>query len=161
MRLSTTVIERKILLGCNFKKSKTMSLCYLTRRSVFSASHRLYSKHLSEGENTELFGKCSRENGHGHNYTIEVTVKGEVDIKTGGLVMNIDTLKKVIDEAVITKVDHWHLNHDVPPFDEIIPTVENMAIVFWQWLEESLPKGKLYEVKLWETENNIAIYRGE
>lgn len=138
-----------------------MSLCYLTRRATFSASHRLYSQHLSEEENLELFGKCARENGHGHNYTLEVTVKGEVDPKTGGLVMNIETLKNIIEKTVIHKVDHWHLNHDVPPFDKIIPTVENMAIIFWEWLEASLPKNKLYEIKLWETENNIATYRGE
>lgn len=132
----------------------------LTRKATFSASHRLYSKHLTEQENHNLFTKCARENGHGHNYTLEVTVKGEVKQETGGIVIDLNQLKQLIEEHIINKVDHWHLNLDVPPFNELNPTVENMAITFWQWLEPHLGN-KLHKIKLWETENNIATYYGD
>jgi 6-pyruvoyltetrahydropterin/6-carboxytetrahydropterin synthase len=132
----------------------------LTRRATFSASHRLHSDSLSQQENEELFGKCNRTNGHGHNYVLEVMVKGEVNPKTG-IVINLVDLKQIIEEAVLDKVDHLHLNLDVPEFKTLNPTTENLSIVCWKWLEARLPKGMLYEVKLYETENNIAIYRGE
>lgn len=133
---------------------------YLSRRATFSASHRLYSPHLSHEENIALFDKCARENGHGHNYVLKVTVCGTVDPKTG-VVIDLKEMERIIDEHVVNKVDHWHLNHDVEPFNEVIPTVENMAVVFWGWLQDALPQGLLYEVKLHETENNVAVYRGE
>lgn len=137
-----------------------MAISYLTRRATFSASHRLHSPALSEAENQAVFGKCNNPNGHGHNYTLEVTVRGAVDPKTG-MVMNLTDLKKAMDTQVIDLVDHKHLNLDVPLFAEIVPTAENMAVVFWKLLEKSLPAGLLYEVRLHETENNMAVYRGE
>lgn len=137
-----------------------MSLVYLTRRATFSAAHRLHSNELSEPENKAIFGKCNNPNGHGHNYVLEVTIKGEIDPKTG-MVINLVDLKTAMEEAVINEMDHKHLNYDVPLFQEINPTAENMVVVFWKLLELKLPKGLLYEVKLHETENNIAIYRGE
>jgi 6-pyruvoyltetrahydropterin/6-carboxytetrahydropterin synthase len=87
----------------------------LTRRETFSASHRLHATHLSDEKNRELFGKCNRENGHGHNYVIEVSVRGSIDPATG-LVMNLTDLKHVIAEQVLARVDHRHLNLDVPEF---------------------------------------------
>lgn len=137
-----------------------MPTVYLTRRSVFSASHRLHSEQLSAEENRELFGKCNSPNGHGHNYVLEVTVRGEPDPKTG-IVINLVDLKHAIEDAVLEKVDHKHLNLDVQEFRNINPTAENMAVVFWKMLEPRLPKGLLYEIKLHETENNVAIYKGE
>lgn len=138
----------------------TNPIAYLTRRATFSASHRLHSHKLSDEENRRLFGKCNHIHGHGHNYVLEVTVKGAIDPLTG-IVINLVELKDIIEEAIIRHVDHLHLNMDVPEFSYLNPTAENMAVVFWRWLEKALPSGLLYEVKLHETENNVAIYRGE
>ncbi len=132
---------------------------YLQRRATFCASHRLVSPHLSESENLALYEKCNWKNGHGHNYVIWVTIKGAVDPKTG-LVMNLTELKAIVEKVVIKRFDHLHLNIDVPELKDIIPTVENLAIVCWDLLKKELGT-QLYEVKLLETENNFAIYRGE
>ena len=134
-------------------------MVYLTRRTTFSASHRLWSNALSDEENYAVYDKCANPNGHGHNYTLEVTVKGMPDPHTG-MVMNLTDIKRITNEEVIDWVDHKHLNYDVPWLEGNIPTTEVLVIKFWERLERSFPKGLLYEVKLYETENNIAIYRG-
>lgn len=131
----------------------------LTRRVVFSASHRLHSDALSADENRKLFGKCNSENGHGHNYVLEVTVTGPVDPSTG-ILMNLTDLKSAIERTVMQKMDHKHLNLDVPELRGLNPTTENVAICIWKLLAPTLPAGLLHEVKLWETENNIVVYRG-
>lgn len=135
-------------------------MVYLTRRTTFSASHRLWSTHLTEAENYAVYEKCANPNGHGHNYTLEVTVHGWPNIQTGMLI-NLTDLKSAVNAAVINWVDHKHLNHDVPWLEGVIPTTEMLVIKFWQQLETVLPTGLLYEVKLYETENNSAFYRGE
>jgi len=135
-------------------------MVYLTRRASFSAAHRLWSDYLTEEENYALYDKCANPNGHGHNYTLEVTVRGWPDERTG-MVLNLTELKEAIESAVIRWVDHKHLNHDVPWLEGLIPTAEVLAIAFWQRLEKALPPGLLYEVKLFETEKNIASYRGQ
>ena len=135
-------------------------MVYLTRRATFSASHRLWSKALSETENYTLYDKCANPNGHGHNYILEVTVQGEPDPQTG-MFINLSEIKQIINEQVVDWVDHKHLNYDVPWLEGIIPTTEMLVIKFWERLESSFPQGQLYEVKLQETENNYAIYRGE
>jgi 6-pyruvoyltetrahydropterin/6-carboxytetrahydropterin synthase len=134
-------------------------MVYLTRRTTFSAAHRLWSNHLSEEENYAIYDKCANPNGHGHNYVLEVTVCGELD-RTTGMVMNLTEMKKITNEQVIDWVDHKHLNYDVSWLEGVIPTAEMLAIKFWERLEPSFPPGLLYEVKLHETENNIATYRG-
>jgi 6-pyruvoyltetrahydropterin/6-carboxytetrahydropterin synthase len=134
-------------------------LAILTRRETFSASHRLLAHGLSDEENRALFGKCYHVNGHGHNYVLEVSVRGPVDAKTG-IVMNLVELKQLIHEHVLSKVDHRHLNLDVEEFRALNPSAENIAYVVWQWLKPSLG-ALLHEVRLHETENNIAVYRGE
>ena len=135
-------------------------MVYLTRRMTFSAAHRLWSHYFSEEENYEIYDKCANPHGHGHNYILEVTVHGAPDEHTG-MVMNLTEMKKIINEQVIDWVDHKHLNHDVPWLEGVIPTAEMLAIKFWERLERSLPAGMLYEVRLHETENNLATYRGE
>ncbi len=135
-------------------------MVYLTRRASFSASHRLWSEHLSEEENLALYEKCANPNGHGHNYVLEVTVRGTPDPKTG-MLLNLTELKDVMNKQVVDWVDHKHLNYDVPWLEGSIPTTEVLVITFWKRLERAFPKGLLYEVKLFETENNIASYRGE
>jgi 6-pyruvoyltetrahydropterin/6-carboxytetrahydropterin synthase len=135
-------------------------MVYLTRRTTFSASHRLWSDALSDEKNYAIYDKCANPNGHGHNYTLEVTVKGMPDPLTG-MVMNLTDIKRITNEQVIDWVDHKHLNYDVPWLEGNIPTTEVLVLKFWERLERGFPKGFLYEVKLHETENNVAVYRGE
>lgn len=135
-------------------------MLYVTRREVFSASHRLHNPNLSDEENSEIFGKCNNKNGHGHNYTLEVVVAGEVDPKTG-YVVDLKELKTIIIDTVIKKVDHKHLNDDTDFLRGINPTTENLAIGIWNQLENKIPSGRLYSVKLFETENNYIEYKGE
>jgi 6-pyruvoyltetrahydropterin/6-carboxytetrahydropterin synthase len=137
-----------------------MEMVYLTRRASFSASHRLWSKQLTEAENYAVYEKCANPNGHGHNYVLEVTVRGTPDPQTG-MVLNLTQLKDAMHEQVVDWVDHKHLNYDVPWLEGSIPTTEVLVVKFWDRLAEMLPRGLLYEVKLYETENNIASYRGE
>lgn len=135
-------------------------MVYLTRRVTFSASHRLWSAHLSAAENFATYDKCANPNGHGHNYVLEVTVRGTPDPQTG-MVLNLSDLKKAMNEQIVDWVDHKHLNYDVPWLEGMIPTTEVLVIQFWRRLEPALPDGLLYEVRLQETENNVASYRGE
>ncbi|MEK6579306.1 MAG: 6-carboxytetrahydropterin synthase [Bdellovibrionota bacterium] len=137
-----------------------MPIAYLSRRTTFCASHRLHSDSLSASENLKIFGKCNSANGHGHNYELEVTVRGEIDSKSG-MIMNLTELKSVIESAILAEVDHKHINLDCPSFRGINPTAENIAFVFWNLLLPKLPKGALYEVRIRETENNVAYFRGE
>lgn len=132
----------------------------VTRREVFSASHRLHNPNLSDEENLKIFGKCNNPNGHGHNYELEVTVSGEVDPRTGYLI-DLKQLKEIIREHVIKKIDHKNLNLDVDFMMNKIPTVENIAVGIWHQLKDKIPSGKLYSVKLRETENNFVEYKGE
>lgn len=134
-------------------------MIFVTRREVFSSSHRLHNPSLTDDENLKLFGKCNNKNGHGHNYTLEVIVAGEVDPKTG-YVVDLKKLKTIIIENVIKKVDHKHLNYDVDFMDGINPTTENFAIAIWNQLVNNIPSGKLHSVKLYETENNYIEYKG-
>ena len=134
-------------------------MVYVTRREVFSASHRLHNPELSDSENQEIFGKCNNKNGHGHNYTLEVMVSGEVDPKTG-YVVDLKELKTIISKHVIKKVDHKHLNDDTDFLKGVNPTTENLAIGIWNQLVDVIPSGKLYSVKLYETENNYIEYKG-
>lgn len=140
-----------------------MACVYLTRRETFSACHRLHSKHLSDAENLKIFDKCNNINGHGHNYTVEVTVKGPIDDKTG-MVMNISDLKKIINQAVMIPLDHKNIDLDVEYFAQngIVSTTENVTIFIWKGIVENLPKNVcLDQVKVWETEKNIVVYKGE
>lgn len=138
----------------------TQPVTSLSLRSVFCAGHRLHSPHLSAGENRALYGKCNHESGHGHNYILHVTIKGPVDPKTG-IVINFVDMQKIVQDTVIERIDHKFLNKDLPEFQELIPTAENIAIVCWRWLKASPLKDILYEVSLMETETNTVVYRGE
>jgi len=135
-------------------------MIYVTRREVFSASHRLYNEELTAEENISLYDKCANRYGHGHNFVLEVVVSGEVDSKSGYM-LDLKILKKIIYEFIINKVDHRHLNYEVDFLQGIIPTSENICIAIWKELHNKIPVGKLYSVKLFETENNYVEYRGE
>lgn len=135
-------------------------MVYVTRREVFSAAHRLHNPAFSEEKNNEIYGKCNNTYGHGHNYVLEVIVAGEINPETG-YVIDLKELKEIMWNKVLKKLDHKHLNHEVDFMKDINPTVENIAVAIWHQLVNNIPSGKLYSVKLYETENNYAEYKGE
>ncbi len=134
-------------------------MIYVTRREVFSASHRLHNENWTDEKNKEIFGKCNNLYGHGHNYVLEVTVAGNIDPETG-YVIDTKLLKWIIRKYIIEKVDHKHLNLDVDFFKGIIPTAENIAVAFWEQIFDKIPNGKLFSIKIYETENNYFEYKG-
>lgn len=136
-------------------------MVYITRRFYFSASHRVFNPQLSDEQNLKIYGKCSSPNGHGHNYVLNVTVAGEVD-ETMGYVMDLTELKNLVEEDVVSKIDHKNLNMDVDFLKGLLPTTENIAIKIWEQIEAKVnnSKRKLYSVELKETENNSVIYKG-
>lgn len=134
---------------------------YQTRRMTFSACHRLHSPHLSDEENKNVFGKCNHINGHGHNYMVKVTLFGEIDPKTG-MIMNMTDLKKNMAEAIMKPMDHKNLDIDVQYFKTRPSTTENLTVFIWKQMQTVMEKPDLlYEVEVYETENNIVSYRGE
>jgi len=135
-------------------------MVYVSRKAYFSASHRLHNPAWSEERNEAVFGKCNNPHGHGHNYEIEVTVGG-LPPKETGMVIDLKKLADIIEQEVIEKVDHKHLNHDVEFMKGIIPTAENMAVAFWKILKPTIHEGTLVSIKLYESENNFVEYRGE
>jgi len=135
-------------------------MLYLTKQVLFSAAHRLYNPEYSFEKNDEIYDKCNNLYGHGHNYILEVTVAGVPDPNTG-YVIDLKKLKKILNEEIIEKVDHKHLNYDVDFLKGIIPTVENLAVIFWKILENKISDGKLYKIKLYETPQSFVEYYGE
>jgi 6-pyruvoyltetrahydropterin/6-carboxytetrahydropterin synthase len=134
-------------------------MVYLTRKEHFCSSHRLFNPKFSEEENLALYGKCAYANGHGHNYEIEVTVAGDPAPETG-MIMDLKKLADIIEAEILDKVDHRHLNFDVEFLRGVIPTAENLAMIFWDILAPKISAGKLFSVKVYETPNNFAEYRG-
>lgn len=135
----------------------------LTRRATFSASHFYWNEAWSQEKNEEIFGRCARRNGHGHNYTLEVTVAGKPDPVTG-FVVDLKWLKDVIENEVLAAYDHRHLNLEVTEFRNEIPTTENIAIASWQRLEPAINgtgNAKLRRIRIYETPDIFAEYRGE
>ena len=134
----------------------------ITRKIEFSASHVCRNPALSEQENQRLFGPAANPHGHGHNYVLEVSVEGQPDPVTG-MVLDLKELKDVLNKAVVEPYDHRFLNHEVPPFDRVIPTAENIARDIWQRLTPHLngPGRKLQLVRLYETPDLYVDYLGE
>ena len=128
---------------------------YLSRRYRLSASHRLHSDEYSPEENRAVFGKCNNPHGHGHNYTLEVTVAGEPDPVTG-MVLDLSELKKILEREVMQRMDHRHLNYEVPELAGKIPTCENVARVIWELLEPKITQGRLHRVRLYESADLFA-----
>jgi 6-pyruvoyltetrahydropterin/6-carboxytetrahydropterin synthase len=137
-----------------------MAKMYLTRREVFSASHRLWNEELSSEQNFELYDKCANQNGHGHNFVLEVTVVGKVKGESG-FAVDFKKLKHIVRTEIIEKVDHKHLNYDVDFLKGTIPTAENIVRAFWDVLASKKIEAKLYSIRLHETENNMVEFRGE
>ena len=133
-----------------------VSVC---RKAHFNAAHRLYNPNWSFDKNQTVFGKCNNPNFHGHNYNLEVWVKGEVDPETG-YVIDLKILKEIIKSEVEDKFDHKNLNEDTEEFKSLIPTAENISIVIWKLIKAKLnPKFEL-KIRLFETERNIVEFEG-
>jgi 6-pyruvoyltetrahydropterin/6-carboxytetrahydropterin synthase len=137
-----------------------LATCYITRKEHFNAAHRLSVAEWSDEQNEAVFGKCANKNWHGHNFTLEVTIKGNPDPVTG-FIINLKDLGRIIKTNVTEKVDHKNLNLDVDFMQGIQPTIENLAIAVWQQLIPHIPAGELYSVRISETDRNSIEYRGE
>ena len=131
---------------------------FVVRRERFSAGHTLYNPEFSEERNSEVFGKCSNASGHGHNYVLEVTLRGEPDGQTGYL-FDLSELAALMRKLIVDDVDHRNLNVDVDWLRGVIPTTENLAATFFDRLDANLPGGLLYSVRVRETEKNWAERR--
>ena len=115
---------------------------YLTRVEDFCAAHRLYNPELDDEENLEIYGKCANPQGHGHNYRLWVTIRGEADPRTG-MLLELSRFSEIIRGVIVDRVDHRYLNEDVDFLEGVIPTAENLALAFWRELEHRLPAGRL------------------
>jgi len=136
-----------------------MPICTVTRRVHFNAAHRLYNPAKPDDWNARVFGVCANPNYHGHNYELDVTVEGDVDPETG-YVIDINVLKRLVEEKLLAQLDHKNLNLDVPAFREIIPTSENLAVYCWRVLAGHIPAGRLVRIRLWETPRIYVDYEG-
>ena len=132
----------------------------VTRRLYFNAAHRVYNPALPDEENAALFGKCNNPNWHGHNYTLDVSVRGPVEDRTG-YVIDLAVLKKLAEERAVNLIDHKNLNLDVAFMRGVIPTSENILVAIWRELEPAIKPGTLVRLVLWETPNNYVEYTGE
>lgn len=130
------------------------------RKAHFNAAHRLYRKDWSDEKNIEVFGKCTYPNFHGHNYELIVGLTGEIDPETGYLI-DLKILKNIIFEEVEEPFDHKNLNVDVPEFENLNPTVENIAVVIWNKLRKRLDQKFEIAVTLYETPRNFVTYSGK
>lgn len=137
-----------------------MSMVLLTRKAEFSAAHYYYNDQWSQQENERVFGKCANRNGHGHNYTLELTVAGEVD-PVSGFVVDLKALKEILNREVVDVYDHRHLNLEIPEFRSVIPTTENIAIAIWNRLQGKIPGATLHRVRVYEMPDLFADYCGE
>jgi 6-pyruvoyltetrahydropterin/6-carboxytetrahydropterin synthase len=133
----------------------------ITRKVEFSASHVCRNPLLTDQQNRDLFGPAANPHGHGHNYMLEVTVEGDPDPVTG-MVLDLKVLKDLLNREVIEPYDHRFLNREVPPFDRVIPTAENIAVEIWNRLAPHLQgaHGKLHAVRLYETADLYVDYFG-
>lgn len=129
------------------------------RRSNFNAAHRLYRPEWSDEKNQSIFGKCNNPNFHGHNYTLEVWIEGEINPETG-YVIDLKIVKDLVKQEIEERFDHRNLNLDCPEFENVIPTAENIAVVCYNLLRDKIASEFKLTIRLWETENNIVEYNG-
>ncbi len=130
----------------------------VTRQYRFCAAHRLHTDELPDDVNKKIFGKCNNLNGHGHNYTVFVTVRGEINQQTGE-VTDIDYLDALVNTKIVERFDHRHLNHD-PAFYDVVTTGENVAKFIWDELAGEISLGRLEKIGLIETRDNYFEYYG-
>lgn len=134
----------------------------LTRKAEFSASHVCAHPDWSVERNRAVYGSNANPNGHGHNFVLEVTVAGEPDSVTG-MVFDLRELKEILNEQVVEPMDHRFLNREVPPFDRVVPTTENLVLEIWRRLQARIdrPNVRLANVRLYETADLFVDYGGE
>jgi len=130
------------------------------RRSTFNSAHRLFRPDWSDEKNEAVFDKCNNPNYHGHNYTLEVWVSGEIDPETGYLI-DLKILKTIIQKEIIDRFDHRNLNLDCPEFEHLNPTAENIAAVIYRLMRQAMDKKYELSITLWETDNNIVYFDGK
>ena len=131
----------------------------LSRKAHFNAAHRLYRKDWSMEQNDAIFGKCNNPNFHGHNYELIVSVTGEIDKETG-YVLDVKFLTDIIKEDIEKEFDHKNLNLDVPEFEDLNPTAENIVVVIWNKIRKKIKPELDLEVVLYETPRNFVTYNG-
>ncbi|MBT8269377.1 MAG: 6-carboxytetrahydropterin synthase [Bacteroidia bacterium] len=131
----------------------------VSRKAHFNAAHRLYRKDWSDAKNDEVFGLCNNPNFHGHNYELIVSVTGEIDPQTG-YVMDMKDLKDLIKIEVEDAFDHKNLNIDVPEFEDLNPTAENIVVVIFNKLRARIHADMDLEITLYETPRNFVSYSG-
>ena len=142
-------------------KTAVKKMVEITRREEFSASHRLHDPNLSDEENVELYGACNNLYGHGHNYALEVCVRGEVP--QSGMVVDLNVLQGILGEEVVSRLDHKHLNHDVDFLGGVVTTAENIAIAIYERIEPRINAHEGCElscVRVFESAANFVEYRG-
>jgi len=142
--------------GC---RTSELPMVRLSQKFEFSATHRLHNPKLSDDENCRIYGKCNNPNGHGHNYEVQVTLRGVPD--GSGVLVDVPAFERVVGEAVIDQLDHKNLNVEVTEFrDGLIPSVENIAMVIYRMLKPKFdgPKARLASVTVWETPKTWCEY---
>jgi 6-pyruvoyltetrahydropterin/6-carboxytetrahydropterin synthase len=157
--LTRVTLYEEPTLWADVSCSEGRTMVSLTKTFGFSAAHRLHSATLSDEENQAVFGKCNNFHGHGHNYELEVTVSGEIDSRTG-MVMDLGDLMQTVQDQVIERFDHKHLNEDTVEFHALNPTGEHIVKVIWDVLKPRLG-ARLTRIGLWETPKNFFEYSGE
>lgn len=137
-------------------------MLYITRKENFNAAHRLFRTDYDDKTNLEVFGKCSNPNWHGHNYTLFITVAGDINPETG-FVINLKDLSMTIQEKIIEKIDHKNINLEVDFMKGKMASTENLTLAIWEQLADDIKRlgAHLFSVKLFETENNFVEYFGE
>lgn len=135
------------------------SMVELTHSFEFSASHRLHIPSMSEEENRRIFGKCNNPRGHGHNYRVDISICREIPEPTGQI-LPLRLFETIVQEKVIDRFDHTHINEEVPDFKSLNPSVENIARVIWDLLWKPLSPAILRRVRVWETAKTYAEYVG-
>lgn len=133
----------------------------ITRKAEFSASHVCRNPEWSDEKNESVYGAAANPHGHGHNYIVEITIEGEPDPVTG-MVRDLKEVKDILNAEIVEPFDHRFLNHEVPPFDRVIPTAENIAVEIWRRLQPRLssPESQLRSVRLRETSDLSVEYQG-
>ena len=131
----------------------------VTRLLRFNAAHRVHNPSLSDSDNARIYGKCNNPNWHGHNYRLEVSVRGEIDERTG-YVMDLGELRDIVEREVLERTDHRNFNIDVDYMQGIIPTTEKIVVAMWRVLEPAVAPRRLLRLRLWETDNNYVDYDG-
>ena len=133
----------------------------ITRKVEFSASHTCWNPLFDSAKNEAVYGSEANPQGHGHNYLLEVTLDGEPDPVTG-MIVDLKEVKRLLEQVIVTPMDHRHLNHEVPPFDKVVPTAENLAVEIWRRLKPRFDgtPARLKSVRLFETEDMYVEYEG-